>query len=62
MGSYLEKYRTPHWSIWLGYQALTLVGRVRSPGAEFFIKQLIYPKLYCIEYEKGMNLFSEPGI
>ena len=27
----------PRWSIWLGYQTLTLMGRVQSPGAELFI-------------------------
>lgn len=26
----------PRWSIWLGYQTLTLMGRVQSPGAELF--------------------------
>ena len=28
-------YSCPRWSIWLGYQTLTLVGRVQSPDAEF---------------------------
>ena len=43
----------PRWSIWLGYQTLTLMGRVQSPGAElfiFFFKTAIYKQLDLNSY------------
>ena len=63
--AYIENVRVvdscPRWSIWLGYQTLTLMGRVQSPGAELFYSLNFWEIIGRREYPEGraIKLLSE---